>query len=98
MFEQYSAYIKDNPRGYWFKAKPYGWGWVPVKWQGWMVILAYLLLVLLFVLTIDKNSSVREVMFTFVLPILFLTVVLIRICYRTGEKPRWQWGLPKKDG
>ena len=23
-------------KSYWFKARLYGWGWVPVKWQGWL--------------------------------------------------------------
>ena len=36
MIKECIAYLKDNPRGYWFKAKLYGWGWVPVKWQGWL--------------------------------------------------------------
>ena len=31
MLKQYIAYLKDNPQGYWFKAKLYGWGWVPVN-------------------------------------------------------------------
>ncbi len=27
---------------FWFPAKSYGWGWgLPVKWQGWLVLLAY---------------------------------------------------------
>ena len=38
MFKKYWQYLKDNPEGYWFKRKLYGWGWVPVKWQGWLVI------------------------------------------------------------
>ena len=96
MFKAYINYLKDNPQGYWFKAKLFGWGWVPVKWQGWAVILVWLGLVMLFALTIDETSSGREVMFTFVLPIVLLTAALIRICYKKGEKPHWQWGLPKK--
>lgn len=25
MFQKYRDYINDNPKGYWFKAKPFGW-------------------------------------------------------------------------
>jgi uncharacterized membrane protein len=96
MFQDYLNYLKDNPKGYWFKAKIFGWGWVPVKWQGWAVVLVYLILILAFGLTLDEKSTDREVMFTFVLPIVLLTATLIRICYKKGEKPHWQWGLPKK--
>jgi hypothetical protein len=88
----YFQYLKDNPKGYWFKRKLYGWGWVPVKWQGWLVVGVYVLALVLFSLTIDESSSALEVFFTFILPILLLTVVLIRICYKKGEKPRWSWG------
>jgi len=39
MIKEYIAYLKDNPQGYWFKAKLYGWGWDPAIWQGWLVLL-----------------------------------------------------------
>lgn len=95
MIKEYIKYFKDNPEGYWFKAKLYGWGWVPVKWQGWLVILVYVLAITFFALTIDENSPAREVAFTFILPVALLTVTLFRICYKKGEKPHWQWGPPK---
>lgn len=96
MWKEYLTYIRDNPNGYWFKRKLYGWGWTPVKWQGWVVIALYVLAIVLFSLTIDDNSPAREVAFTFILPVVFLTVLLIRICYKKGERPRWQWGLDRK--
>lgn len=89
------AYLKDNPEGYWFKAKLYGWGWVPVTWQGWAVVLVYIVAVLFFGLTLDENSPTSEVFFTFLLPVILLTITLIRICYKKGPKPRWQWGPVK---
>lgn len=76
----------------WFKAKQYGWGWYPATWQGWLVIAAYIILVLAFSLTIDKNSPPREIVFTLVLPVVLLTIALIRICYKKGERPGWRWG------
>jgi hypothetical protein len=97
MLHEYIAYLKNNPEGYWFKRKLYGWGWTPATWQGWLTLVVYLVAVLGFALTIDENSPRREVVFTFLLPITLLTITLIRICYKTGEKPRWQWGL-KHDG
>lgn len=97
MFQEYKDYLKDNPQGYWFKRKLYGWGWTPVKWQGWAVIGVYVLALLLLALTIDDNSPTREVVFTFLLPLAILTAALLRICYKKGEKPRWSWGPSKKD-
>ncbi len=25
-----------------------------------------------------------------------LALFLLAVCWKTGEKPRWQWGIPKK--
>ncbi|MEK7530281.1 MAG: hypothetical protein AAB573_00245 [Patescibacteria group bacterium] len=95
MFEDHIAYLKDNPKGYWFKARLYGWGWVPVRWQGWAVIGAYVVLMILLGLTIDEASPPREIAFTFFIPAAILTALLLRICYKKGERPHWQWGPPK---
>jgi len=79
----------------WFKRKLFGWGWYPASWQGWLVTFLYLALSILFSLTIDENSGRREVFFTFVLPFVLITFTFIRIAYKKGESPKWQWG--KKD-
>ena len=50
MLQKYLSYMRDNPEGYWFKAKLYGWGWTPVTWQGFSVTLGYIALVFLFAL------------------------------------------------
>lgn len=96
MWKEYKEYLQHNPEGYWFKAKLYGWGWTPVKWQGWTAILVYVLAIVAFALTLNNDSTPREIAFTFVLPVAILTAALIRLCYKTGEKPRWQWGPPEK--
>jgi hypothetical protein len=98
MFEGYKAYIKDNPRGYWFKRKAFGWGWTPVTWQGWLITLIYIGSLIAFSLTIDESSTRKEVVFLFLIPLVLLTITLIRIAYKKGEKPGWNWGIPKKDG
>src|SRR3989344_3809139 len=38
----YTEYLRVNPKGYWFKRKLYGWGWVPVRWQGWLFLAAWI--------------------------------------------------------
>jgi len=83
MFKKYIDYFNDNPQKLWFKRKLYGWGWVPVTWQGWLVLGVYIALLVVFSLTIDENSPPREVAFTFFLPVTLLTIALFRICYRT---------------
>ncbi len=100
MIKEYIEYLKDNPQGHWFKAKLYGWGWVPVKWQGWLVILAYVALIIALVFNreeaIPGNPDSGSNLLVFGLPIIVLTTLLIFICYKKGERPRWQWG-PRKE-
>ena len=95
--KEYIEYLKDNPEGYWFKRKAFGWGWVPATWQGFATIAAFIAAVLFFALTLDENSSGREVVFTFFLPLIFLIITFLRIAYLKGEKPKWQWGILKKE-
>lgn len=97
IIKKYIEYVKDNPEGLWFKRKVYGWGWVPARWQGWVVIGVYVGILILLSSTLDENSSDREATIMFLLPLIILTGVLIIICYKKGEKPRWMWGLPKND-
>ena len=100
MIKEYINYLKDNPQGYWFKAKLYCWGWVPVKWQGWAVLLIYVALLATLIVSREKdipgNPDSGSNFLTFALPIIVLTAILIFICYKKGEKPRWQWGPSKK--
>jgi hypothetical protein len=95
-WKEYQEYIKDNPKGYWFKAKLYGWGWTPVKWQGWVIIGVFIVAILLLSSTVEDHASGRDMMFTFFLPLVSLVMALLWICYKTGEPPRWRWGPEKK--
>lgn len=95
---KYISYIKDNPEGYWFKRKLWGWGWVPVTKNGWYVIALYVLGVLSLAREMDKHShSISDVFVKLSVPVVVLTVFLIIICYQTGERPGWQWGFPRKN-
>jgi hypothetical protein len=100
VIKEYINYLKDNPQGYWFKAKLYGWGWTPAKWQGWLVIFVYVALLLALVLSrendIAGNPDSGSNLLTFALPIVVLTALLILICYKKGEKPHWRWGRTDK--
>jgi len=93
---KYVDYVKNNPKGYWFKRKLYGWGWTPVTWQGWALTVCYLVLVVAAALTLDENASINDVSFTFALPLILLTIAFLTITYKKGQKPRWQWGEEKE--
>lgn len=101
MIKEYINYLKDNPKGYWFKAKLYGWGWTPAKWQGWFVMFVYVVLISVLVFmredNIPGNPDSGSNFLTFALPIIILTILLIFICYKKGEEPHWQWGLRRSN-
>jgi hypothetical protein len=79
----------DRTPKYWFPAKRYGWGWgLPSAWQGWVILVTYLTLVLGGVAWIQAfNGSLGYAIY-----VMLLTVTLLAICWRTGEPPRWRWG------
>jgi len=98
ILQNYIAYLNDNPKGYWFKRKLYGWGWTPVRLQGWVVIFGYVGFLWYFFVRADVVShSGSDTLYGFAIPVIIATAILIGICYARGEKPRWQWGVPKKE-
>ena len=78
----------EKPR-YWFPAKTYGWGWGPPStWEGWLVLLAYLILLPVFV----KLFPPHKHMSGFLAGVFGLSGVLIATCFWKGEPPTWRWG------
>jgi len=92
---EYFNYVKDNPHGFWFKNRLYGWGWVPAKWQGWLVTALFIIFLILnsYSLAIEEPDRIDLQWFFFRLIMAVATLMLI--CFKTGEKPHWQWGKPK---
>lgn len=74
---------------YWFPARRYGWGWgLPVRWQGWLVYgAALLLLVSIFFVFPPAVDLVPFLIGTW-----SVILVLVAICSLKGEPPRWRWG------
>ena len=80
----------------WFRAKNYGWGWYPSSWQGWVILIAYILILVWNFNRLDSIShSNSDTIRPFVIQTFFITLLLIGICYKTGEKPEWRWGKKK---
>lgn len=71
----------------WFRAKHYGWGWYPSAWQGWLTILFWAIFFTFSVIKMNDHEWLKNLLFIFV-----LTLILIWICYKKGEKPGWRWG------
>jgi uncharacterized membrane protein YhaH (DUF805 family) len=74
---------------YWFPAKRYGWGWgFPCTWEGWLVLAAFVALV-------GAGGWLfppRAMPGFYLAYVLVLSVLLVGVCWLTGEPPRWRWG------
>lgn len=73
--------------GYWFAPKAFGWGAVPVTWQGWVVTLVFIAAAAMIAKTGEHRSPVWLG--------LLVPVVLgfIAICWaKTDGGWRWRWG------
>ena len=98
-FKEYFKYLRDNKEGYWFKRKLYGWGWTPATWQGWVTLLVFVGIIFFNFLRIDAVShSVSDTLTNFVPQTVLVLLVLIGVCFKTGESPQWMWGVPSTKG
>ena len=78
--------MSDGPG--WFAPKRYGFGsGLPISWQGWLVLLVYLAIVLAALLLLgEKNPATIAV-------IVIATAVLLVITSKTTRGGwRWRWG------
>jgi len=80
--------LSDN-RKYWFRAKRSGWGWgLPSSWQGWIVLVGYMLLVFSGITIIDTKVTMAGNLGNlagYLVYTALLSVIFIFICWRTGE-------------
>ena len=90
LIEEHIAYLKDNPQGYWFKRKLYGFGWTPARKEGWLTLGVYVVFVLGIVcVTIKGHEELNSLALA---SIVGATVIFIAVVMKTGESPKWQWG------
>ena len=80
---------------YWFESKKFGWGYVPISWEGWLMVLAFLSLMMTSAYLhnlFSENVTTRESLsFIFDLALLILlSIPLYQM--KCKDKPRWRWG------
>ncbi|WP_447728402.1 hypothetical protein [Sphingomonas koreensis] len=76
-------------QGYWFAQKRFGYGAVPVTWQGWLSTLIYLALVGLFAWRMPTGALKAAA----IVPISMAYIYFIWT--RTDGGFRWRWGPGK---
>jgi hypothetical protein len=77
----------NKKNSYWFPAKRYGWGWgFPIKWQGWLVTIAYFILMISGIVSISPKVNLA----LFIGYMSFITIAMLSVCWLKGEPPRWR--------
>ena len=89
-----------NKQKFWFKRRRYGYGWIPVTWQGVVTIIIFLFVVIfssiILLKDVEKNTYQPEASM-FVLVLSISTFIFIEISYKMGPPPRWRWGSKTND-
>jgi hypothetical protein len=85
---------QEDKEQYWFKAKNYGWGWTPATWQGWVVTLGFIGFIVWSGINLGEQPTNKDVNW-FLIKIFVSIAMMVLICLRTGEKPKWRWGYRK---
>ncbi len=80
----------------WFIPKDYGWGFVPISWEGWLVTGIFIVIVLAFAY-LNKIFSPgivsTENYLHYVLDLFLLIIALLYFCIpRTEGKVQWNGG------
>jgi hypothetical protein len=66
----------------WFGPKRWGWGWRPISWQGWLVVLIYVGAVALIASVVNKLGQTK-----FFVAIIIISIILMVVTRLTGGKP-----------
>jgi len=92
-FSRYVDYLKDNPQGYWFKSKIFGYGWTPATWQGWLVTFIFLAYIFFLGIGLSRGEPTNQELVHFFMKLVISIMLIVIICILKGEKPRWRWGF-----
>lgn len=96
--ERYVKYLKDNPEGYWFRRKLFGWGWTPARVPGWIATFAYAAVLVYIFVRVDRSShSASDTLLEIFIPFVVVTLIFIALALWKGERPGWMWGFPRED-
>lgn len=84
---------------YWFKPKTYGYGFVPVTWQGWLATLVLIMIGLLAAYTdgiFHSETMTTEKGFRFFIDIIVLGL-LFTVLFKDNVEGGlgWRWGKKK---
>lgn len=92
--------MKDGQsKKYLMKRRRYGYGWIPVTWQGWTMLLLQGVLVVAaatFLPAKPAQPTTSELIrFLIILVCAVATIVLVSV--QSGPRAKWRWGKKPSD-
>lgn len=73
---------------YWFKPKRYGLGAYPSSWEGWFLVIAYVVIIVYLSLRFDE-TYLKE----YFVSVIGMVVILVVVSwYKTEGNWKWRWG------
>lgn len=88
--------MKKTDKDYWFKRRRYGYGWTPVRWQGWVSLIISLLIIVGSAFLFAYEPYSNEALWMYVNVVITTVALLLIIGVTKGPAPKWRWG--KKPG
>jgi uncharacterized membrane-anchored protein len=84
---------------YWFKRRRYGYGWMPVTWQGFLTVIIYISIAvaIAFLLEFVPESAIVQVMALYIIGLVILFNSLLKTVHQHGPKAKWRWGKSTHD-
>lgn len=76
---------------YWFKPKRFGYGAYPTSWEGWLVVIIFLFLIISIASYHEKTNY--ENYLSFILELVVIGVLLAFLsAKKTDGEWKWRWG------
>jgi membrane associated rhomboid family serine protease len=78
---------------YWFRPKRYGYGATPTTWQGWLLTLGFVALLVAIMQALEFGMAGTEAHLAGVAAAVVLAALFTLIAWKKTDGPwRWRWG------
>ncbi len=91
--------MSDERKKYLMKRRRYGYGWIPVTWQGWLFLVLQAAIVVVAATALPAKQAQPTIgeLVHFFLIVGFAIASLVLVSIQTSPSPKWRWGKKSSD-